>query len=78
MNINKLMIIYNKDKFTISILTILPPRDFTKVIGDFFNGPISGYRACSRRGQGQPRSMRTTLTRRWMRGRRYSEASVIV
>lgn len=58
---------------------IFPSRDLIKVIGNvcFLNGPISGYRACSRRGQGQPRSMRTTLTRHWMqartkiRGKRY-------
>lgn len=58
---------------------IFPSRDLIRVIGNvcFLNGPISGYRACSRRGQGQPRSMRTTLTRRWMqartkvRGKRY-------
>jgi len=64
----------DEDKFIIDILMILPPRALSsRTIGDacFLNGPISviGYRACRRRGQGQPRSMRATLTRRWMRGR---------
>jgi len=64
----------DEDKFVIDILMILPPRALSpRTIGDacFLNGPISviGYRACRKRGQGQPRSMRATLTRRWMRGR---------